>query len=1425
MVRVITILNPFDKRREVRSEEWNGLKTVKAYGPHGDYVYAINGIPVEPTTIPKDGDELVICPRIEGKGFMKIFGIIATIGLAVFTGGIGGGYIGASTMSVWQRMLAATLVSMIGNVVISKLSPSPRADKSDDINQSQTYGWAGQTSISSQGYPLPVLYGTMKTGGTILQRHIESEGTKQYLNLLYSLADGPIDKIENIQLNSNPIGNYSNVDTEKRYGTADQSIIPNFNDSYADTALAYELKPNNGWSTVTLNGNNANGIELTISFPQGLYYANDNGGMSRTKVNLEAQFRKVGATNWTNLPIANDSSMTTVNRRVYKINWNGSGFDLNSAETYGGSISLATNEAFYRVYSYGNLPSAQYEVRMRCTHKDGTSQRYANKVTWDAVTQVIYDDFIHPGKALLGIKALATDQLSGSDPSMTCTITRSKVWVWNPITNSYEQQPADNPAWACYDIIHQAKRYYENGKYVFEVNGADKSQMDYYQFKAWASMCEKNGNKFNYLYDSAMTIWDALAYPSRIGHGAVIIMGTKFSCIFDYAAESVQLFTVANIKKDTFKNEYQSTENRANAIEISFMNKDKNYERDVITVYSDDYDNSDSLTKPTQVELMGCTSAEQAYRYGKYYLRNNKYEIRTVEFEAFADAIACNMGDVITVQSDVTDWGTGGRVVSVKGNTVELDQPIDKSFTSLMFRRNDTDELVTTKITAVNGTKITVEDSTNIAKDCVYVVGKTGNTAKEFKVLTITKGMNEQTRKISAIEYYPEIYDESSDVLPAITTKVQTVDPPSDLLLYAKGFSLTNGDEKYVVTCSWNPPRSGDPVVLETALNDSAWVNRGKFSRGETSYSFEANANETYVVRIHAENDIGVRSAYVSNTINTSDGYSAATSVSKILATTRYRQTGDGGIKYAIDVSWEPSVKGAVYYKTNHISATQYSGKAMNVNPSTVMADAWTYAGEGIGQLTIPNAIVGDTYKIAVCTTDSLGHYQLPDNATSKTILVAIRTDIPNEPDGLELTFTDVVTATWEEVTNTDVAYYEVRTDTHAGIESDGLLGRTTGLKFVCPITNRKGTIYVYSRNTNGKYSTPAVVSYNKPAPSAPNLTATAIQGGMTLSVPYIPNGCLGVRYYVDGKELESVNSSIQYHCDPGIYDVQAAYFDLFGLGTKSGSKSVTVKIEIDESMLADESISKAKVDKAVQSALANGDYAKEHVDLVVGNLNKSPSESGYSAITQLAGDINLTVSTGDGKTSAINLTNKTITLDSKYLHITGKTVIDNNVITNGMLQAGAVTASKLSVDSLSAITANVGDLTGGTISGTTLIGSTIKNKDGSFTVDSNGNITGATLKAGTIDGSKVKINGYEVHSVAMIGGVASAYKFTIPLPSGYTEDQCVWGAYPAEYLGNYQIIFSGRIIGNEYGRTYMIDNGRGDAKAMKTFYWCIGIK
>ena len=424
-------------------------------------------------------------------------------------------------------------------------------------------------------------------------------------------------------------------------------------------------------------------------------------------------------------------------------------------------------------------------------------------------------------------------------------------------------------------------------------------------------------------------------------------------------------------------------------------------------------------------------------------------------------------------------------------------------------------------------------------------------------------------------------------------------------------------------------------------------------------------------------------------------------SVTNLTAYNRYRQLTDGVSRYDIVINWTPPelqsyMQGDVWYKTSNAQAKDLVIKEGTKGSELGFDGEWTFGGSGKDQVVIPQAIVGDTYLIAVCTKDEWGETTSPDTSPQLKILVALKTEIPNTPDGFGIDFGTVCTASWKEVTNTDVTFYEVRTDDNAGAETSGLLVRTNNLSAILPLTERSGTLYLYAKSAIGKYSAPAILQYNKPVPKKPNppvLTSTI--GGFGLTAEAIPKGCAGMNIYISGtdgqKTIKTENNSYSHTCGAGIYDVSIAYYDLFGEGEKSGESRVVVKVSISKDMIDDEAVSLAKVDALVKQKLNDGAIAKQDVTTIVSNLgNLMLAKANYSAIAQMTDAINLRVQKGD-VINQINVSPTTTTIDGKYLHIKSTTVIDNNVIVSRMLAAKAVTADKLAVTSLSAITANIG--------------------------------------------------------------------------------------------------------------------------------------
>ena len=370
--------------------------------------------------------------------------------------------------------------------------------------------------------------------------------------------------------------------------------------------------------------------------------------------------------------------------------------------------------------------------------------------------------------------------------------------------------------------------------------------------------------------------------------------------------------------------------------------------------------------------------------------------------------------------------------------------------------------------------------------------------------------------------------------------------------------------------------------------------------------------------------------------------------VRQLTARNRYRQLKDGVTRYDIVAEWDPPdlqsfYEARVWYKTNNVQA-KYIKVRQGIPASELgFVGEWIYGGSGKTSAVIPQAVVGDRYRIAVTTVDQWGVETSPDASPMVEILVALRTETPNTPDGFTINFTDQAVASWREVVNSDIAFYEVRKDDAPGEENVNLLARVTGLKASLPLTERTGTLYLYAYSAAGKYSAPATLEYNKtapPRPAAPHLTAKL--GGFALEAAAIPAGCDGMNIYIDGAELvqvHTVNNVYTHACDAGIYDVTITYTDLFGEGAESPDSRVTVKATVDAALLEEQAINRKHLDTAMQKAVDDAtesalDLIRVHndistiqqgitetntsINLVKAALNEAPDGTGFLSISQL---------------------------------------------------------------------------------------------------------------------------------------------------------------------------------------------------------------
>lgn len=495
--------------------------------------------------------------------------------------------------------------------------------------------------------------------------------------------------------------------------------------------------------------------------------------------------------------------------------------------------------------------------------------------------------------------------------------------------------------------------------------------------------------------------------------------------------------------------------------------------------------------------------------------------------------------------------------------------------------------------------------------------------------------------------------------------------------------------------------------------------------------------------------------------------------VSNITTQTRFLDYLGSGYypRYDIVVKWTPPDWNKydcaeVYYKCSGTGVGYASDGVTLEDPSIAgYAVGWQSAGQGYNTVTIPQAMAGQKYLIAVCVRDIHGFQEPPDASAQTEVTVAAKSAIPEAPGNFQISYSNPPVATWDYVYNADVAYYEVWVEGDDGI--NGRIAVTNGNSAILDkLTSRTGTLKVYAVSVFNKISTASVIYYAFPAlpmPIQPEVYKGI--GVINIRTGTIPEKAVGIHLYINDELVVVNNNTYTYACTTGTYTVQYCYFDFFGEGPKSTAVTISVKDTIDADLILQESITKDQLDKNLQAVIdemanqktyneklealikANEDnivslkadtklnaagivnnaneivttvasvkanttsiaelkttanqmsssindtvngLAKhksliqqnaDSIVTVVENLNCDASVSSYSAIQQLDNAIGLCVKDtdldGEEVISRINMSPTTVSIEGKYVHITGDTVFDDDVEIRGKMTAGSIDCSQ----------------------------------------------------------------------------------------------------------------------------------------------------
>jgi len=575
-----------------------------------------------------------------------------------------------------------------------------------------------------------------------------------YLEVLIGAGEGVLDSITDLRVNNIAVSELGLVEEQDycvRMGENIQSSIPLTNlDNQTGYVAVSQIAPQKTASDdeYLLLSTPVDCNKVDISFQANAWYMYNvsTGAKNNAYISISVEYRELGTTGW---------------------------FSSGVSQAVRSDVPLNANEPFYFSTTIQLPEKATYEIRIQnrsalanfnagllsATEYETLPDRAAIELTVDNIA--CYDNISQtfPNTALIYLKLPATQIMNGSMPEITWKQSRASVYVHNG--TSYVSKPANNLAWAIYDIFAQIRK--DNYDNSFKNLGEQKENLDYEEFAKFADFCNEISATGNWFLNRKRTAWETAQDVAASARAFIGIKNGKIYPYYDKPGNLSQIFTAGNTI--SISGGLISKAERATCIEATFNDENNNFKETTLSITSDDSNDSSNALNLTFAAL---SSASAVYNQARYLIRRNKYLTQTVNIEVGIDSLVSEIYDIIGIQSDIMEWGAGGRIYSVAGNKITLDTVVTleagKTYALLIrhadgiLERKVPDETV--------GSFSTLNFTSNpfayevLAGD-VFSFGVNTFEVKPFRIESITRA-SDKTAQIEAIEYNENVYVEGS---------------------------------------------------------------------------------------------------------------------------------------------------------------------------------------------------------------------------------------------------------------------------------------------------------------------------------------------------------------------------------------------------------------------------------------------------------------------------------------------------------------------------------------------------------------------------------------------------------------------------------------------------------------------------------------
>ncbi|GJL55816.1 MAG: hypothetical protein NPIRA02_29480 [Nitrospirales bacterium] len=528
-----------------------------------------------------------------------------------------------------------------GNTLTPK--PKPLSNESDPL----VYAITGFRNQPNPFGVIPKVYGKVRVfpffPGKHPTQYTELSGDDQYLRAWFVVCKGPV-RLSDVRLGDTSISSYHDVEIEILEGKSSDPPMTLYTRDIEEQSPNVAL-PLGGPRVIRTTGIDCEQISVDWSFLNGLQNFRNNGKKDDRRVDIQIEYRAVGAGTW-------------IDRGTFMV----------VGRT--GSI-LRRNHTW-------SVAKGQYEVAVRKVF-DGGPEEGTSDATWTALrtirNEVIYTE---PECAMIALKIRANDQLNGPIDNLNVLV-ESELSTFNG-SSWTSPQLTDNPAWAVADIFRG------NGR----VDPIQDSRLDGPSFLDWANNNDADGFAFNFIFDQDTGWVDAINIACAAGRASWDDVDGKYRIVQDVQQSIIRQHftqrTVANVESTG------AFPNTPNGYRVGFLNEESEYQEDERLVFADGF-NESNATSYNFLQLQGVTNKDQIWKLVRRDWAALQLRFEEWAFDADYEHLACTRGDLVVWSHESILIGKGAaRVVSVNGSsgvTVDRDFDITIAPHSVQIRRQD----------------------------------------------------------------------------------------------------------------------------------------------------------------------------------------------------------------------------------------------------------------------------------------------------------------------------------------------------------------------------------------------------------------------------------------------------------------------------------------------------------------------------------------------------------------------------------------------------------------------------------------------------------------------------------------------------------------------------------------------------------------